>query len=424
MPKLFAKFYNLFFGDRLYLANIAATFGAQFVTALSVLILMPRLLDALGEEQFAVYGIILNAIIFGGMFDFGMSVGLLRRLIHENNQAGKLITLVFTFYMLTFIIGTPVLLLLHSVTDKFMSGLTLFQVVLMTILILQNILATLFDIVIQSTQKIFKAKMIRMVKILAELISILLVLEQGNLNGVLLCMVVFNLVYVLLLRHQSMEIVGKDQPLFSLNFTLLKEHLNYSLWYFLAALSTILVFNSQLFVLDIMAGPHVVAQFVLFNRFFEIIRFAVSNFTVVLQPAIVDSEVNSPEKVKHLYKTAVLRVFLLLTGVFLIFNQWGYDIFMWWSKNKYPFDKSLFQLFLFYTILILIDNVSALFLSALKLNKTTTIISLVQGALVVMAPVFFFSTHGLFGVIAASCAALLLTNFIFNPVYLWRRIQH
>ena len=184
------------------------------------------------------------------------------------------------------------------------------------------------------------------------------------------------------------------------------------------------MFNSQLFVLDFMAGPHVVAQFVLFNRFFEIIRFAVSNFTVVLQPTIVDSELNSPEKVKHLYKTAMLRVFLLLSGVFLIFNQWGYAIFVWWSKNRYPFDKSLFQMFLVYTILILIDNVSALFLSALKLNKTTTVVSLVQGTLVVLAPVFFFATYGLFGVIAASCGALLLTNFIFNPVYLWKRIQH
>jgi O-antigen/teichoic acid export membrane protein len=173
-----------------------------------------------------------------------------------------------------------------------------------------------------------------------------------------------------------------------------------------------------------MAGPHVVAQFVLFNRFFEIIRFAVSNFTLVLQPIIVDSEVNNPSKVKHLYITSIVRVVLLLIGVFLIFNQWGYEIFMWWSKHRYVFDKSLFQLFLLYTILILIDNVSALFLSALKLNKTPTLISLVQGCLVVLAPVLFYETYGLFGVIAASCVALLLTNFIFNPVYLWKRIQH
>jgi len=424
MPKLFAKFYNLFFGDRLYLFNIGATFGAQLVTAISVLILMPKLLDALGEQQFAVYGIILNAIIFGGMFDFGMNIGLLRRIIHENNQAGSLMSLVFTFYMMLFAVGTPILMLVHSSTSVFMSGLTPFQLVLLAILVLQNILATLFDIVIQSTQKIFKAKMIRMGKIIAELVSILLVLQEGSLNLVLICMVVFNLVYMLALRYQAASIVGVEAPLFFFKFDLLKAHLKYSFWYFLAALATILVFNSQLFVLDLMAGPHVVAEFVLFNRFFEIIRFAVSNFTVVLQPTIVDSEVNNPSKVKHLYITSITRVVLLLIGVFLIFNQWGYDIFMWWSKHRFDFDKSLFQLFLLYTILILIDNVSALFLSALKLNKTPTLVSLIQGSLVVLAPVFFYESFGLFGVIAASCAALLLTNFIFNPVYLWKRIQH
>lgn len=423
MPKLFLKFYNLFFADRLYLSNIVATFGAQFVSALSVLILMPQLLDALGEQQFAVYGIILNAIIFGGVFDFGMSVGLLRRLIHEKDQAGKLMSLVFTFYMITFAVGAPLLIVLHSFTDKFMNGLSVFQVVLMVILVLQNILATLFDIVIQSTQKIFRAKIIRMLKIIAELVSILLLIDQGNLDLVLLCMVVFNLLYILILRYQARTIVGEDRSMFSFDWLKIKEHLRYSFWYFLAAFSTILVFNSQLFILDMMAGAQVVAQFVLFNRFFEIIRLAVSNFTVVLQPTIVNIEVNNPGKVRQLYLTAITRVLLLLGSVFLVLNQWGYDIFIWWSDNRYPFDKSFFQLFLLYTILILVDNVSALFLSALKLNKTTTLVALLQGSLVLLAPVFFFKTHGLFGVIAASCAALLITNFIFNPVYLWKRIQ-
>jgi O-antigen/teichoic acid export membrane protein len=334
MPKLFAKFYNLFFGDRLYFFNIAATFGAQFVTAVSVLILMPKLLDALGEQQFAVYGIILNAIIFGGMFDFGMNIGLLRRIIHENNNSNSLMTMVFTFYIIIFLIATPFLFILHSTSNIFISGLTLFQLGLLCLLVLQNLLATLFDIVIQSTQKIFRAKMIRMVKILAELFTILLVVNKGSLNAILVCMIFFNLLYILALRAHATKIVGARSSLFLIDLRLLKSHLKYSFWYFLAALSTILVFNTQLFVLDLMAGPNVVTQFVLFNRFFEIMRFAISNFTAVLQPAIVVSEINNPIKVKQMYLTSLKRVLLLLLLVFLVLNQWGFEIFMWWSKYR------------------------------------------------------------------------------------------
>ncbi|MBM3443366.1 MAG: hypothetical protein FJX83_00040 [Bacteroidetes bacterium] len=422
MQRLFTRFVDLFFSDRLYLSNVAATFGAQLLTALSVLILMPRLLLSLGEQQFATYGIVLNVIVFGGILDFGMSTGLLRRLIHERNHSAQLLSLVFTAYMLIFVVVAPVLFILHVSSTGPLNGFSLFQLVALSLLVLQYVLATLFDIVIQSTQRIFQAKIIRMFKVVGELIAILLILDKGSLDLVLICMIAFNSLYALVLYQRARLIVGKDAPIFSFDWKLLQGHLRYSFWYFLAALSTVLVFNSQLFVLDLMAGPQIVAQFVLFNRFFEIIRFAVSNFTVVLQPIIVDNEVNNPGRLKHLYTSALTRVGLLLLVVFIILNQWGFDLFMWWSKQRYPFDKSLYQLFLLYTTLILIDNVSALFLGSLKLNRVTTLVALVQGTLVVLAPVFFFEAYGLSGVVMASTAVLLLTNFIFNPIYLWKHI--
>lgn len=111
---------------------------------------------------------------------------------------------------------------------------------------------------------------------------------------------------------------------------------------------------------------------------------------------------------------------MILFGVLFTLGE---DIFSFWTKGHFIFDSRLFYFFLLYIILILIDNVSALFLSALKLNRLTTIVSIIQGLLVLVLTTLTVGQYGLIGVVLSSILALCMTSLFFNPIYLVRKLK-
>lgn len=78
----------------------------------------------------------------------------------------------------------------------------------------------------------------------------------------------------------------------------------------------------------------------------------------------------------------------------------------------------LYYVFSVFTILIVIDNVSSVFLHAFRLNKGQTILSIGQGLMGLLIGYFLLPSYGIVGMAIGSIIALLSTNFIYNPTYL------
>lgn len=415
---------KLFLSDRLYVANVGATFMSQLFSALSVLYLTPRLFSALGQEEFALYGVILNAIVFGGIMDLGMNIGMLRRMIHEKEKTNALFSSLFITYSIFFVMLCLGTLVLQILFPNIFSGIPPGYVYVLILLIIQNIIAALLDVMIQSSQKIFKAKIIRVIKTIAEFTCIVLSLKSGSLERILLIMVVLNFLYIISLYLYANYEIHFKLSIADFNFQTLFAHVHYSFWYFLTTLSGVLVFNSQVFILNQFAGPALLAEFVVFTRFFEIIRTSVSNFTAVLFPTIVTQERDhDKKKVLSLFRSAFSRTAIILSLIFVVLFVFGEDVFIFWTKKQFSFDSKLFILFLVFTMLILFDNVSALFLSALKLNRMSTIVSIGQGILVLVLTTLTIGEYGLIGVVLSSILALCMTSLLFNPIYLVRRLK-
>ena len=415
---------KLFLSDRLYIANVGATFMSQLFSALSVLYLTPRLFSALGKEDFALYGVILNAIVFGGILDLGMNIGMLRRMIHEKEKTNTLFASLLVTYLAFFVLLCVFALVVQAVFPAIFSGMSPGHVYVLILLIIQNIIAALLDVMIQSSQKVFKAKIIRIVKIVAEFTCIILSLKSGSLDRILLIMVVLNFLYIISLYVYASYEIHFKLSFADFNLQTVFSHVQYSFWYFLTTLSGVLVFNSQVFILNQFAGPALLAEFVVFTRFFDIIRISVSNFTVVLFPTIVTQERDHDrKKVLSMFRSAFSRITIILIVIFVLLFIFGEDVFVFWTKKQFLFDSKLFILFLVFTILILLDNVSALFLSALKLNRITTIVSLLQGILVLFFTAMTVTHYGLVGVVFSSILALCMTSLLFNPVYLINQLK-
>jgi O-antigen/teichoic acid export membrane protein len=83
----------------------------------------------------------------------------------------------------------------------------------------------------------------------------------------------------------------------------------------------------------------------------------------------------------------------------------------------------LYQLFLIFTILVILDNVSVIFLSALKLNKVPTLLSIFQGILGIFLSILLLKLMGYVGILIGFLISFILTNLFFNPYYLLRSIN-
>lgn len=407
-----------------YLLNLCATFMSQMVSALSVLILTPLLLERLGTTHFGTYGVILNVVLFSSVFDFGLNLGFLKRLIEKKEDTMVLLNTVFFFFLGMFLLCIPLFVFLFSAgLVKVDDGIPFFAL-MTSVLIVQNILAAFFDVIIQSVNKIFLGRSIRVVKLLLEFFLLLLLSAMGSVPVLLMASAAVNCLYILALICFSRKELAYSISLKYIQWGVLVKHLGYSFWYFLNTVAVSLVFNSQVIMMNMIAGSTGVAKYLMITRFYDMMRIGLSNFTSVLFPVLATiQEEGRWEKIRSYFFRSLLRI-SIMGGVIFVLVWWiGKPFFLQWSKFNDPEMSRLFMIFSVFILFIAIDNVSATFLGALRENKASTLVALVQGAVGLGLGYFLLLKMGVTGMALASLIALLLTNFWFNPWYLVKVIK-
>ena len=407
-----------------YLLNVGATFFSQFANAVTLIILTPLLTNYLGLNQFGTYGVIINVIAFSVILDFGLNIGLVRSFIHKTLKLDELINSLFIFYLSLIFLLFPVFLLFYF--NYFHSkSIELFQIAsLTTIIIVQNIFSGYFDALIQAQNKIFISKIIRATKLLLELTIILFFIKNIQVIGILKIMASVNVLYLLTLFYYLKRSIHISIRLNQFNLSILIDHFKYSFWYFISSLATVLVFNTQVLILNYYNGPVIAAKYLVVVRFFDILRIAATNFTQVLFPKIIEIEVsNDWYLLKRMLISVYTKIIILIGIIFIIFYIFGYRLFTYWSGLNDPSLMLLFNLFLFFTILVILDNVSVVFLSALKLNKVPTLVSIGQGIIGILLSILLLKYFGYIGILVGFLASFILTNLFFNPIYLLNSIN-
>ncbi len=407
-----------------YLLNLGTTFFSQFANAITLIILTPLLVKELGLNNFGYYGVIINVIAFSVILDFGLNIGLIRKFIHHSYEANTLINSLFIFFTTLIFILFPIFIFFYKNYFDLNNLSIIYVSILTAIIVIQNIFAVFFDSLIQTTNKIYISKIIRAIKLLVELFLILVFLKNITVIKILLITTIVNIFYLYTLFFYLKKYVNIHFNVKKFSFYTLWEHCKYSTWYFVSSLATVLVFNTQIILLNYISGPEIAAKYLAIVRFFDIIRIASTNFTQVLFPKIIHIEIeNQWLLIKSMFFKILKRISLLIILLFLILFEVGTKLFQIWMGFIDYQIITLFTLYLVFTCLIIFDNVSVIFLSALKFNKTPTIISIIQGILGIFLSIIFLKQIGYSGLIIGFLCSFMLTNLIFNPLYLIRSIN-
>jgi len=410
--------------NKLYLKNLFFTFFSQGITAISLIILTPLLTKHLGLQEFGIYGVILNVIAFSAIFDLGLNTGLLRKYILSDKSNTDLINTIFNFFLFVGVILLPIYFYLFHLVLKINNTSLLTISILSTIVIAQNVIILFFDTLIQGLNLIFVSKLLRSLKLTLEFFITISFLRILNLPFLLLITTTINFLYIISLYFYAKHTHKIQLRISKINWSILISHIQFSFWYFLASLASVLVFNTQIILINNLIGGSEAARFLIVTRFFDIIRIAMTNFTQILTPKIIYIEYeNNWRKIKDLFLNVFKRLSILTTLLSIILYFFGPVIFVKWSKQFDSSIISLFYIYIFFIALIIIDNVSFIFLSALKLNKVTTIVSIIQGLITLILTFIFVKNFGIIGAIYASLLSFVLTNMFFNPIYLLKSLN-
>lgn len=405
--------------SRQYLINLITTFLSQACSAGMIIVITPVLQRNFSTEEFANYGVLLNIVLFAAAFDLGLNMGLMRRLIHERDKATALISSVFFLYIVLFITLVPVFLLLYFSGAVDTGNNFLYHALLTALLVIQAMVAMLFDVVLQSTNKIFIGKFIRIGKTFLELMLLLSCSHWGSATLLLLVSGLVNCVYIFVLFWFSRKEVDYHISSKTFSAALLIDHIRYSFWYFLNSISVVLAFNSQIIMLNGLMGKMDVAKYILVSRFMDVVRLGSTNFTIILFPSLALLEARGEwNNLRHNYFTILKRVIVFSIVMLLFLLTAGKYIFIWWSRNSSQDILQLYNFSAVFIILIIIDNVSSVFLHAFRLNKVQTLLSIVQGFIGLLAGYFLLHKYGLVGMAFGSLIAIVCTNLIYNPAFL------
>ncbi len=407
-----------------YLFNLITTFLSQASSAGLIIFLLPILQVKLSILEFSNYGVLLNMILMFSTLDFGLNIGLMRRLIHEAELASALISSTFYFFLLLLTVLFPTALLIFSNGYLNSNGIVSLTSLLVAILAIQTIMATLFETVLQSSHKIYIAKLIRIGKTVLEFIVLYFISERGSVNFILLGSLLVNTLFIIFLFVYSKKYLSYSISFANVKWNLLVNHLRYSFWYFLNSIGIVLVFNSQVVLLNAVSSHQEVTSYFLVTKFLDIVRLGATNFAIILFPSIAQYEANGNWiLLKQTYFRMLASITLFSSFILIFLITIGQRVFQYWSGRSDDNILHLFSVLSVFTILIVIDNVSSVFLHALRLNKMQTIISLVQGTIALLLGFILLKEFGVIGFAFASITALLLTNFFYNPAFLINRLK-
>jgi len=123
------------------------------------------------------------------------------------------------------------------------------------------------------------------------------------------------------------------------------------------------------------------------------------------------------------YTRAIIAVSIIVGLTMSAVLIWGDEVFVYWSKEQSSIALSLFFVYGIYVGLLVIDHVSVVFVSALKFNRNTSVMSSVQSVLLIILTYVFIRQYGVLGAAFASVTAFVTTSLWYNPFHLWRKMR-
>ncbi|MFD1861972.1 oligosaccharide flippase family protein [Planococcus chinensis] len=403
------------------------------ITIIIALLYTPIMIRLIGQTEYGLYALIGSFAAYFNVMDMGIGNAVVRyvsgnRVIGDKNKEAKLNALFLVLYLLiSLVVIIFGLLLLSYFESIFNNALTLHEIkkakIMIIILVINFAFSfplAIFGSIIQAYEKFVFLKVLGILRlILTPLIILpLLFFGYGIITMVLvtttvnLIVLLFNVLYAF--KYLKIKFIfGK------IEFSYLKEILGYSFFVFLGIVVDQIYWNTDQFILGIMAGTVPVAVYAIAMQFISLYMQFSTSISGLFLPKVsmlVAKNTSNKELTKLMLRYGRLQ-FIILSYILIGFALYGQYFINIWAGEGYKEAFYIVLIIMSALIVPLIQNFGISILYAKNLQKFRSMNLLFISILNIIITIPLIKEFGIMGAASATAVSLIIGNTIIMNLY-------
>lgn len=419
-------------------AGAILSYLSIFITILIALVYTPIMIRLLGQSEYGLFALIGSVSAYFSILDMGLGNAIVRytarnRAIGDKDAESKLNGMFIILYsfigILTIIVGFVFYKTIDSIFGASLTTVEIEKAKLMVIILIFNFaisfpLAT-FGSIIQAYERFIVTKLVGMFRtLLIPIITLpILFLGYGSVAMVLVTTLVniaclfFN-VYYCFKQLKIKFFFGK------IDYQLFKEIIRYSFFVFLGVIADQLYWNTDQFILGIVAGTLPVAVYAIamqFKTLYMQFSTAISGLFLPRASIMIANKVSNEELTGAMIKYGRVQYFILsfiLSG-FILFGQQFINL---WAGTGYGNAYYIALIVMIPLTVPLIQNFGISILYAKSLQGFRSIVLITIALLNVIITIPLAKIYGGIGAAFATAISLTLGNIILMNLYYYFKI--
>lgn len=414
------------------------SYFSLFVTMLVALLYTPIMIRLLGQSEYGLYSLIGSIAAYFSIMDMGLGNAIVRytarnRVVGDKSAEAKLNGMFFILYsvigLLTLFIG---LILLSKIDAMFGSSLSLIELkkakIMIIILIINFALSfplSIFGSIMQAYERFIVIKLLAIIRtVITPLVTLpLLYLGYGSVTMVVITTTI-NIISLLYSVFYSFKYLNVSFYFGGIDFKLLKEILGYSFFVFLGVIVDQIYWNTDQFILGIVAGTIPVAVYAIAMQFIRIYMQFSTSISSMFLPRVtmmVANKATNSELTEIMTKYGRLQ-FIVMGYILSGFILFGHPFINIWAGVNYGNAYYIVLLIMIPLAIPLIQNVGISILYAKNLQGFRSIILIFIAILNIIISLPLARNYGGIGAALATAISLMIGNIICMNIYYHRKI--
>ncbi|MFB3170039.1 oligosaccharide flippase family protein [Neobacillus sp. 179-C4.2 HS] len=419
-------------------AGAILSYLSILVNIIIALLYTPIVLRLLGQSEFGLYSLIGSIAGYLSILDLGLGNAIVRytarnRALGDRNLESKLngmFLVLYTFIgLLTVVIGILLYNYIESMFGATLTNIEIEKAKLMVIILIFNFAISfplaVFGSIMQAYERFIAVKVITLVRyIILPIFSLpLLFIGYGSVSIVVITTIInilcllYNVFYCF--KHLRVKFhFGK------IDYRLLLEVIGYSFFIFLNVIVDQIYWNTDQFVLGIVAGTAPVAVYAVAMQFVKLYMMFSTSISGVFLPKVsimVANQSSSKELTDLLIKVGRIQyiIMALIISGFVLFGQ---PFIRLWAGKNYNDAYYIVLLVMIPLTIPLIQNVGISILQAKNLHGFRSIVMIVVAAVKIIISIPLASHFLGIGAAFATAVPLIIGNIIIMNIYYQRKI--
>jgi O-antigen/teichoic acid export membrane protein len=395
--------------------------------------LTPLMLNKLGEEQYSIWLLLSNIILYFSLSNFGLFNAFsveLPKVKESKTDTDRLVnTVLFSLLGIGCLSSFFFILLEVSIHHFFKIHpdflfITQLSLLFFFLTFLISLIGGMFDYILISTNHLVSKNLIEIAKVTCiGGASIVLVVMGKSIVYISVANFLFTFAFFFITFYTCKKVLKYKVNMHMFDLSLLKKLTSPSWHYFIMGIAGMLVFYSDNLLISKLKGVEFVGLYAVTYRLTDVCLKVISRLSATKYPKIITlaSEKNYKGLLKLHNRLLMMNLAITLPICGIIFF-FGKDILTLWLGNKYVYNVTILRTFAFFTLFMVCAQNTGTFIGGLGIHKRFAYMGLAEGAVNLILSYLLYQYFDLAGIALGTLFAHVLTNGWFGYFEFYRFI--